>query len=161
MNKKSVSEWLSYVLLTAFVVALAAFVYMWMTNYTIQTTTDVKERVYNSELCDSMGVSIEACLNTTASQSLYINVTNRGDLRITKIVVRFLQTANSSITNLYDIELDSVIKPQYSRIFNNTQLSLNWTANPDTKVEVVPETEKEGFLIVCNDRKGETYFKTC
>ena len=161
MNKKSVSEWISYVLLTAFVVALAAFVYIWMVNYTTETTIDVKERVYNSELCDSMGVSVGACLNTTTSQSLYINVTNRGDLRITKIVVRFLQTANSSVSTLYDIEFDSVIKPQDSRIFNNTQLNLNWTANQDTKVEVVPETEKEDFLIVCNDRKGEAYFRAC
>lgn len=161
MKKKAISEWVSYVLLTAFVVAMAAFVYMWMTNYTSETTSDVKDRVYNTELCDSMGVSVDACLNTTTSQSLYINVTNRGDLRTTKIIVRFLQTANSSLTNLYDVELDTVIKPQYSRTFNTTLLNLTWTANSDTLVEVVPATEKEGFLVVCNDRKGEAYFKVC
>ena len=79
MNRKAASVWISYVLLMGFVVALAAFVYIWMTGYTTESTQDIKERVFNSEMCDLMGVSVDACINSSASQNLYINVTNRGD----------------------------------------------------------------------------------
>ena len=161
MRKKGVSEWVSYVLLTGFVVVLAAFVYSWMTSYTTQTTSDVKERVFNSELCDLMGVSVNACINTSTSQSLYINVTNRGDLRTTRLVFRFLQLNGTSIQDMYDIETDSIVKPQYTKSFNATMLNLTWLVNSGTKVEVVPATEKEGFLVVCSEKKGEAYFHSC
>jgi hypothetical protein len=161
MRKKAVSEWISYVLLTGFVVVLAAFIYSWMTGYTTETTADVKERVFNSELCDIISISVTACINSSTSQSLYINVTNRGDLRTTKLIFRFLQLSNTSIQNLYDAEIDTVIKPQYSKNISATQLNLTWVVNSNTKVDVVPAMQKDDVLVVCNDRKGEAYFENC
>jgi hypothetical protein len=161
MNKKAVSPWIAYVLLIGFVVALSAFVYSWITGYTVQTTEDVKERIYNSDLCDSLGVSMVACINTSTSQDLYINVTNRGDLRITKLVFRFIQMRNTSVEDIYDIEIDNILKPQHTKNLSAEQLNLTWEVDGETIVEAIPATEKENFLIVCNNRKGEALFQTC
>ena len=161
MRKKGVSLWISYVLLIGFVVALAAFVYVWMTGYTTKSVADVKERVFNNELCDSIGVSVVGCSSTSTSQNLYINVTNRGDLRITGLVFRFLQLSGTAVQNIFAVEVDRVIKPQDTKIFNATQLNLTWIVNNETKVEVVPETEKDSILVVCNDKKGEAFFRSC
>jgi len=157
IRKKAASEWISYVLLIGFTVALAAFVYAWMTGYTTKSVTDVKERVYNSDLCDSLGVSAIACLNSSSSQNLYINVTNRGDLRITKLLFRFFQ----SEMPVSDIEIDTIIKPQQTKSFNASQLNITGQLNSSFRVDVVPETEKEKVLVVCKDKKGEAYFKNC
>jgi len=161
MNKKAESLWISYVLLVAFVVALSAFTYSWMTAYTSDTSEEIKERVFNSELCDSLGVSVTACLNTSTSQDLYINVTNRGDLRITKLIFRLIQTSGSSVSDMHVIEIDSVIKPQGTKSFAAAQLNLTFEVGNGTLAEVVPVTEKEGFLIVCSSRKGEAFFRKC
>jgi len=157
MRKKAASEWISYVLLIGFTVALAAFVYSWMTGYTSNSVQEVKERIYNSDLCDSIGVSVTACLNSSSSQTLYINVTNRGDLRITKLLFRFFQ----SEMPVSDAEFDSVINPQHSKNFSASQVNLTGAVNSTTKVQVVPETTKDNLLVVCSDKKGEAYFRNC
>lgn len=162
MNKKAVSPWIAYVLLIGFVVALSAFVYSWMTGYTEDTANDVKERNYNTEICDLMGISVVACINASTSQDLYINVTNRGDLRTTKLIFRVLQLSNTTVSDIFDIEIDSIIKPGSTKNFSAAQLNLTGRpVNGNTKVEVVPGTVKEDFLVICSDRKGEAFFGNC
>lgn len=161
MKKNAVSPWISYVLLIAFVVALGAFVYNWLTDYSVRSVADVKERVFNSELCDLSGVSVEACLNSSTSQDLYINVTNRGDLRIDKLIFRFLKTSGSSVEDIYVFELDSVIKPQFTKSFKAVDLNLTMDVDSNTTIEVVPGKVQENILVICDDKKGEAYFRNC
>ena len=77
------------------------------------------------------------------------------------LVFRFLQLSNTSVQDIYVFETDSIIKPQYTKRFNASALNLTWSVNSNTKVEVVPETIKENILVVCNDKKGEAYFRNC
>ncbi len=161
MRRKAISPLIGYVLLVGFVVALAAFVFSWMSGFSEDSTSDIKERVFDAELCDSMGVSVIACINSSTSQNLYINVTNRGDLRTTKLIFRFIQLRNTSIQDLLVSEINTTIKPQNTKNFSAEQLTLSWEVNDQTQVEVVPATEKEDFLIVCDERKGEAVFENC
>jgi len=157
MEKKAMSEWISYVLLVGFTVALAAFVYVWMTGYTSQSAQSVKERAYDSDLCDSLGVSVAACMNSSPSQNLYINVTNRGDLRITKLTFRFFQ----SEMPVSEIEIDSIINPQHTKNFSISQVNFTGVVNGSIKVEVIPETSKDNILVVCREKAGDSYFSKC
>ncbi len=161
MNKKAVSPWIAYVLLIGFVVALGAFVYSWVSGYAGDATVDIKERTYNSELCESLGVSVTACINSSTSQDLYINVTNRGDLRETKLIFNFLKMSGNSVSEIYSIEVNTSLKPQYSKIFDAEDINLTWTPDTSTLVEVVPGTEKDDFEIICSERAGEASFENC
>jgi len=148
MDKKAASVWISYVLLVGFAVAMAAFMYSWMSGYTSEKTVEIKERVYNSELCNSVAASITAC---NISQNLYINVTNRGDIRISQLIFR-LENSSDYVFQ----EINTTIKPQGTKSFNFTQMKVvNATA------EVVPAAVKEKFLIVCTEKKASAGVASC
>ncbi|MEM4337125.1 MAG: hypothetical protein QXG86_03920 [Candidatus Woesearchaeota archaeon] len=148
MHKKAEGSWISYVLLVGFVVALGAFLYGWMSDFSSEKTIEIKERVYNSELCDSIATSINAC---NISQTLYINVTNRGDIRITHLIFRLENT-----TDFLFQEVNTTIKPRNTKIFNFTNIKIE-----NSTPEVIPATTKEGFLIICTEKKAKTQVRSC
>jgi len=149
INKKAVSLWLSFILLTAFLVALSAFMFKWMTEFTTESTISVKERAENSELCNLISASIdEVCFNTTTSpKSLYINITNRNDLRIRQLIFRLYKDLSGS--EIETKEVNVTIKPQYKK-----SLTINTTLSNITYVEVIPATIKDETLHLCTDRKA-------
>jgi len=148
MNKKSQDAWISYVLLVGFTVAIAAFMYQWMTGFSTDKTIEIKERVYNSELCGSIAASMTAC---NSSQTLNINVTNRGDIRINQLIFRLENT-----TGYIFPEYNVTIKPQATKSFNFTQMKV-----ANTTPEVVPATIKDKFLIVCSEKKASAVIVNC
>src|SRR3989338_2820217 len=148
MHKKAASEWISYVLLTGFVVAIAAFLFVWMTGFASEKAVEIKGRVFDTELCGSVAASITAC---NISQNLYINVTNRGDIRISQLIFR-LENNTGYVFN----ETNTTIKPKNTKSFNFTQIKVN-----NTTAEVVPATIKEEFLVVCTEKKAAAEIRSC
>lgn len=148
-NKKAISLWISFVLLTAFVVLISAFMYDWMTGFTKETTISIKKRTENTELCNLVSVSIdEACLNiSTTPKSLYINITNRNDLRVRQLIFRLYKDFKS--TEIETTEINVTIKPQFKK-----ELVINTTLSNVSYLDVIPATIKEETLHVCTDRKA-------
>ncbi len=154
MNKRGISLWIEFVLLMAFAVGLSIFLNNWMKDYTLKTTETIKERNYNTELCDGVAISIDAACQSNSTQSnstpinLYINVTNRGNLRITKQILRIYD----NITTLANWEVHEntlLIKPGRMMRISNTS-SLDYVGY----IEVVPVTEKGDLEIVCAEKKA-------
>lgn len=146
-SKKGDSQWLSWVLLTAFMVALGVMMQNFMTGFTEDTTQSIKERVYNSEECDSVAISIDSvCQNT---QSLYINLTNRRDIAISKVMFRMYDIYNGPTWLESNVTIDLGI--------DDTQEVIALRQGDFKKVsrlEVVPVVFKDNFEIICEDRKG-------
>ena len=148
MNKRGADVWISYVLLVGFTVALAAFIYSWMTGFSIEKTTEIKERIYDADICGSVAISINAC---NSSQTLYINITNRGDIRINQLIFRL-----DNGTDYTSFEINTTIKPQNSETFNFTNVKII-NATPD----VVPATFKDKYDVVCTDKKAMSAVANC
>jgi len=144
MNKRGADAWISYVLLVGFTVALAAFMYSWMTGFSSDKSIEIKERVYNVELCDSLSVSVTAC--NVSSQALNINVTNRGDIRINQLIFRQYSING---TDYFFTEKNITIKPGNTESFSNFPNNIT-----NVIVDVIPATIKDKFLIVCTERKA-------
>ena len=142
MNKKAVHVWISYVILIGFVVALAAFLYTWMIDYSSEKSLEIKERVYDTELCDSIAASMTAC---NISQTLYINVTNRGDIRINQLVFR-LENDNGYVFE----EINTTIKPKNTKNFSFSNVKFTNVA-----VGVVPATFKDNAIIICTEKEAK------
>ena len=149
MNKKGVSLWIEFVLLMGFAVALSIFLNNWMRDYTLKTTETIKERNYNTALCDGVAISIDAaCQGNSTPINLYINVTNRGNLRITKQILRIYNNI-TTLANWEVIENTRLIRPGRMMRISNTS-SLDYVGY----IEAVPVTEKGDLEIVCAEKKA-------
>lgn len=149
MNKKGVSLWIEFVLLMGFAVVLSVFLNDWMRSYTVETAQDVKERHYNTELCDEIAISIDdACQANTTPINLYINITNRGNLRVTRQIIRVYDNI-TTLANWEVIENTAMIKPERMKRISNTS-----SLDSVDYIEAVPVTEKGDLEIVCSEKKA-------
>lgn len=151
MNKKGVSLWIEFVLLMGFAVVLSVFLNDWMRDYTTETAQDMKERHYDTEMCTGIAISIDyACHANSTPINLNINVTNRGDLRITKQIIRIYDNA-TTLENWEVLENSKLIKPTRMKVISNTS-SLDTIGY----IEIVPVTKKGDLEIPCPEKKAYT-----
>jgi hypothetical protein len=141
-GKKGSAEWISWVLIIAFTAVLAAFMFGWTKSFTDKQTGKMKE-VYDSLDCNYVQLSIDSiCQNT---QTLNMNITNRKNIDIDKLIFR-----------IYDIygnpegkEVDLFIRhgksnSEYIEVIKQGVASV---------VEVVPVFIKNDKKVICDQRK--------
>src|SRR3989338_4735412 len=85
-SRKGQSEWLSWVLLFAFVVGLGIFIYFWMVSRTQASVNQMNTIVADSADCDS--VSIYVFSSCQDIQKISFNITNSNTLQIDALVFR-------------------------------------------------------------------------
>jgi len=141
MNKKGISVWISYVMLTALVVSLGFIVFGWTTRTTEDTVEVIVERGDTLIACGLAGLDVRnLCQNT---QTLNMDVTNTNDVKLLGVWVRMF--------NIYD-------RPQVS--------SRNTTINPQKtksiqvikqgiikEVNIIPMIEVDDKRVLCESRK--------
>lgn len=101
MDKKAVALWMSWVLLTAFMVFLSAFIYNWIYAYA-ETSGERLEVRYNEESCDRIAIDTEACQK---AEDLNIIIHNNGNLGIDKIIFRLYDLYGNIETKEKDIRI--------------------------------------------------------
>jgi FlaG/FlaF family flagellin (archaellin) len=153
MGRKAVSPWIAWVLLLAFAVALSAFMYSFMVDYTEDTTEGIKKQVYNTDECRQASLSIEdACVDTSA-QILNITLQNRNYIRLDKIDFR-LYVGRTPIST---VETTITLNPNRKKLVSvNTS-----TTDTVTYVEVIPHIETHDYDIICGDKKVASEVSTC
>jgi len=144
LGRKDVSLWLSWVILVGFVVATSGFLLGWMQEYSEKSVGAMRERIYNSEICDSVSMSIDKafCRNP---QLLNIVITNRNKFRINQIILRTYDEDRS--INVY--YLNETIKPRVTKdidipIPNNRTIST---------LEAIPVYLEEESEHICENKK--------
>ncbi len=150
-TKKGVSPYISWILLMAFVVAISAFMYSFMTDYANDTTTDIKKQVFNTDECRTISLNIvSACIS---SQTLNITLQNTGYIRIEGIDFRVYDEFNVPIhTNRTTTALNpNRIKP----------MELNVGVSGVGLVEIIPVIEKENIEIICAEKKAQKSVTLC
>ncbi|MAG16136.1 hypothetical protein CMO88_03680 [Candidatus Woesearchaeota archaeon] len=141
-NKRGVSVWISYVMLTALVVSIGFFVLKWSRDTTEDTVQDIVERGDALTLCGATNIDIkDLCQNT---QTLNMDVTNTNDIKVEGLWVRMF--------DIYD-------RPQTSS--RNTTILPQKTKN-DLKIikqgiikdaVIMPLIYKDGKKVICESRK--------
>ncbi len=140
-GKKGVSEWISWVLLTAFTVVIGVFVLQWSRGHTTETVEDITEKGELLTLCQETGLAITGYCQDT--QTLNINVTNNNNRKIDAIVVRgfdiynYPQGGDKNITLLPEKSKSVVIVKQ----------------GVLKRVEVMPAIIVGNKRVVCQSRK--------
>ena len=90
-SKKAIAIWLSWVLLMAFMVALSAFMYNWITTYTESSAEEI-EITDMEESCSSVAIEVSGCQE---AETLNIELSNKGNLRIDQVVFRLYDIYNN------------------------------------------------------------------
>jgi hypothetical protein len=150
MNRRAASEIMSWVLVMSIAVVISAFMFDFMTDYSDDTTKDIKKIVYNTDECRSVSLSIEsACLS---SQTLNITLQNRNYIRIDKMDFRIYNGNVPLGTNETNVTLNP------NRI---KTVSINAGTTTATRVEVIPRIIKENEDIICGDKKATSTISAC
>jgi len=150
-KKRGVSPYLSWILLMAFVVAISAFMYSFMTDYTKDTTTDIKKQVYDTDECRSLSLNIKtACIS---SQTLNITLQNTGYIRIEGIDYRLYDANNIP---LHTNRTNSSMNPNRIKPY-----SINLGVSDVGLVEVIPVIRKDNIEIICSEKKAQKEVLAC
>jgi hypothetical protein len=144
-SKKGVSAWISWVLLVAFMVSLSAFMYTFLSGFTKDSIEDVKEKVIDSKVCDSVGVSVSACLKN--SNLITVTIKNVNYITVDKVSIDMFDVFDrpqqktkefklvSGNLKKFDILKDGIIK----------------------EIHVVPAIYKDGKAIYCSNKEVGVY----
>ena len=92
-GKKGVSVWISWVLLTAFVVFIGTFVLQWSKSHTTKTVEDLTEKGEILTLCQETSISVAGYCQKP--QTLNINVTNNNNRKVDGLKVRAFDIYNA------------------------------------------------------------------
>ena len=137
-NKKAVYQWISWVLLVAFIIALSALMYDWITDYTKTSVEDVKRVVYNTEQCDYVGISIDNTCQNATDLNIYLNITNRYNLNIEQLITRLYYNE----TPINSTEINLTLRPERTKT-----ITIENQTNADL-IEIIPALYKEHKKII-------------
>jgi FlaG/FlaF family flagellin (archaellin) len=144
-GKKGDATWISWVLLMAFAVVMSAIVYNWMFGFTKSSAESIEKRTMNAAQCEQVGLSIDkACQET---EYIYMDVTNRNNLNIDKVIVRMYNVYGEPIEPL--LEKTISIGPKES-----TKIQLQ-KSGVVKKVDLIPITIQKRTEIVCSERVAQ------
>jgi hypothetical protein len=139
-EKRGVSVWISYVMLTAMVVSLGILVLRFSRDNTEQTVEDLVERGDALTECEQTGIHIrEACQD---AQTLNMNVTNVNNRRVDELLVRTFDIYRNPGSG----GLNVTILPQETKEVSVIKQGIS------TRAEVIPVVRKSGSRIICQSR---------
>jgi hypothetical protein len=153
MNKKGMDIWISWVLLVAAAITATVFMFTWMTDYAQNTNKEIQRTFENAQECDSVAVEIRACQETSRS-IINVNATNRGLLKIDKIIFRLYDANDNAVTRHVNI---TGLRPNVQRSFPVIR------QDAVIAIEAVPVLRRdEETEIVCSKRTSTlTGIGTC
>ncbi len=146
--------WISWVLLIAFSVVLAAITSNWLQDYAKDSSSRAEDQVERSDTCEILGVSIDfVCQRTTSPKSLNMNITNRKDLKIDRFIVRAYNNSEFQSSSTLNV----ILKPQVTK-----NVTVNATTDVDY-VEVVPIRidSLKNKTIMCGEQLAKATVVAC
>ena len=147
-NKKGIEVWISWVLLMGFVATLSLLMYDFIKDYTQETVDELRGRVYDTEECNSVAISIDSVCKQTATSPIYLNitVTNRLNINIDQLMFRTFDSSDRflNISRLNISTATVALRPQQSK-----KITMNISSDDINTVQVIPAVFREDLVIVC------------
>ncbi|MFH1053295.1 MAG: hypothetical protein V1740_02645 [Candidatus Woesearchaeota archaeon] len=141
-GKKSEYIWISWVLLFAFAVAMSALMYNWIFGYTKASTYEIEKRTFDAQECEFVSIGINNIWQDT--KNLYIDISNRNNLNIDKVIVRLYNIYGEPIEPLREKRVS--IKPNGVKSIDIQKDGVVF------RVEVIPVTFKKKVEIICSEK---------
>ena len=139
INKKTISLWISFILMIVFVIMLSVLTMSWMKNRAVGGAYELK-RAMNQELeCHKVNIMVKS--NDVNNNIINITITNTGTWRIDKVMIEFF---NNSLPQSIE-EYDSVLRP-------GTNKTLSITKQGDV-MYITPIVNKDNFKLLCPEKK--------
>lgn len=146
-NKKAISEWVSWVLLVAFMVAMGAFMYSYFTDYASSEGEKIRSVVYDTALCENVRINIDfVCQDVNNTQNLYINCTNKGQREINQVIINLYDLYGNSQSVHKDIRIEPQRKKEVTILKQYIQ----------QKIEVIPVVYEGEEKVICSQRMVQT-----
>lgn len=139
-GKRGISVWISYVMLTALVVALGFMVLTWSRSTTQETVDDIVARGEALTLCEISGVDIRSICQDT--QTLNMEVTNTNDVRVVGLWARMYDIYDSPQVSARNL----TIEPQETKSIKLIKQGII------SEAEIMPVVRKGNTLINCQSR---------
>ncbi len=141
--KKGMSEVVSWVLLLGFTISLGVAVFTWTKSYTTTQTESTVSYIEGKVECQ------EIMINILVNKSIRppcqgFTVSNRGRLKIDKILIRIFNNNDPVGSYIYNLSLNP-LQNQY--VFNSSL-----TGN---KIEVMPLTMVSSKLVACREKTSK------
>ena len=141
MTKKGISVWISWVLIIGFTVVLGTFFFSFMKGFTEESVEELIDRNEQVQVCDETSLRVDSfCQNT---QTLNINVSNNGNLRIEELLFR-----------MFDIY--GMPQAVYKNVTINTEKTASLVIVKQgviDQVEVIPVAHEKSNRFICQNRK--------
>jgi hypothetical protein len=139
-NKRGISVWISYVMLTALVVVLGFMVLVWSRSTTQETVDDIVARGDALTLCGVSGVDvIRICQDT---QTLNMDVTNTNDVKVIGLWARMYDMYGEPQASSRNLS----IGPQETKSIQIIKQGII------SQVGIMPVVKKGNTLIKCQSR---------
>jgi hypothetical protein len=139
-NKRGISVWISYVMLTALVVVLGFMVLVWSRSTTQETVDDIVARGDALTACQSSGVDVRNLCQDT--QTLNMDVTNTNDVKVVGLWARMYDIYDEPQASSRNL----TIGPQETKPIRVIKQGII------SQVEVMPVVKKGNTLIRCQSR---------
>lgn len=143
MCKKGIDLWISWVLLVSTAIIASVFMFTWMTDYAKETNDELQRSFENAQECDSVALEIRACQETVRN-IVNVNTTNRGLLRVDKIIFRLFDAHDNAVTR----QMNITIRPNTLRSFPIIR------QDAVVSIEAVPVLRRDEFEIICTERSA-------
>jgi archaellum component FlaF (FlaF/FlaG flagellin family) len=142
IGRKGDSVWISWVMITVFMIALGAFIYSWSASYARESAQNVEDRAYRQE-CDSVAINIvDTCQRNS---SIDITIANTKDTNVDKVIF-----------NLFDIFGGAESREQVLSVPTGGQSAFRVLKQGTiSTIKAVPAMNKKGRWIVCSEKEAE------
>ena len=130
LNKKGL-EFLSWVLLIAFSVAIGTFVFIWMRGFAEKEMGQITKVVYDTQECSSVSVRTDTICQDLAV--IKLNITNNNKRDVNRLIFRLYDLYGNPETR----DINITLKPdeqQYVRVIKQ---------GTTKKLEIIPSTFRD------------------
>jgi archaellum component FlaF (FlaF/FlaG flagellin family) len=144
MNKRGISVWVSWILLVAFIITISALMFSWITSFTEQKSSELRERVNDISECSSVSINIDSvCQDVSTSHFIYVNISNNGNIAVDKFIFRTVDLHESIVESKE--KLFELRPGESERVKLLKQGTIKY-------FEAIPLVFKDDYEILCSDR---------
>ncbi len=154
-NKKGQSQYLSWIIIIAMIVAISFFLYNWSLDQARRTSEELTKQT-DPLVCAEVGISIQGICQTF--RSLKINITNTNNYEIEGFLFRTVGLYPEDDNYLDSSILNKKISP------GDSEKIIVLKKGTLSKVQIIPFTLKNNKEIYCEDQsitKEKNELKQC
>jgi len=155
MNKKGVSEILSYILLIVLAIALSGAVFVWLNNY-------AKHAVPEEKCTESLDFTVSYnCNNENYPNAIEIKIKNRGLFSIDGFSIKYANEKNGGAIYQFKDEEKILLEEEFPLKQNSEAVYVYQRPSALYVLEILPFKMKESEIVYCRENLIKLELENC